>query len=94
MDVRECSGYLDFYLRWTPLQLRASNGIIAKASQLLEGDTAYEIFYHSVARQHPKRSGIFYRDATPLAGILRGCLDPLSIMFQGTDMPDFYENLL
>ncbi|KAF2106034.1 hypothetical protein BDV96DRAFT_607692 [Lophiotrema nucula] len=94
IEVKERSEYLDFYMRWMQSKLQAPSDEITEASRLLEDKDAYARFYGSVASQHPKYSGIFSCVAKGLAGILSGHIDPLTLMFHGTDLADFYENLI
>lgn len=94
MELQDPDGHLDFYMRWMRLQLQATGDEIAEAKHILQDSIAYNELYQKVARQHPKRSGICYRVAGELFNILSGRLDPLDFIFQGTDLPEYYENLL
>jgi SAM-dependent methyltransferase len=94
MGPQKSNGHLDFYMRWMRLQLQAGNEEIAEAKRMLQDNTIYNHLLHKVARQHPKRSGICYRVVGELFNVLSGRLDPLNLIFQGTDLSEFYENLL
>ncbi|KAF2736977.1 hypothetical protein EJ04DRAFT_595149 [Polyplosphaeria fusca] len=86
--------HLDFYMRWMRSKLQATNANITEARRLLSDEDNFVAFCNEVAHQYPKYSNILYRAAHHLTDMLSGHLDPLSLMFKGTDMADFYQIIL
>jgi NADPH:quinone reductase-like Zn-dependent oxidoreductase/SAM-dependent methyltransferase len=83
------SGHLQKYYNW--MQQRLSDD----ASISIVGDEkAFRHLYHSVKDEHPKHAKIYYRAGEHLVDLLSNRSDPLSLLFQGVDMSNFYECLL
>lgn len=93
-ELALCEGHLNNYYRWMKKQLENRCVKAAHLDGNPQGRDAFKRIHHRVRNQHPKISKIYYRAGEELKNILGGHSDPLGVLFQDNDMPDFYECVL
>ncbi|KAF2690330.1 putative polyketide synthase [Lentithecium fluviatile CBS 122367] len=82
-------GHLQRYYQWMQHQLSENASTLSA-----HDDKSFQRLYHDVKSRHPKHAKIYYRAGEHLVNLLSRRSDPLSLLFQGTDMSNFYECLL
>jgi NADPH:quinone reductase-like Zn-dependent oxidoreductase/ubiquinone/menaquinone biosynthesis C-methylase UbiE len=94
LDIKHFSGHIQHYHQWMMHQVHNTKVDTLDGPRTFESDKARIDFYHLVRGQDPKHSRIYYRAGEHLVNVLSGKSDPLALLFQGNDMPDFYDRLL
>lgn len=94
LGVAKYPDHLEHHYQWMLKRLEDSCIDTANIAELQQDEMAFTRFCHKVRSQDSQLSKIYYRAGEHLVDILSLETNPLSLLFQGNDLSDFYKRLL